>query len=44
MFEFVGPRPSNKLYTQDVVVVDIGGMYYLRNPEQGANFELSATP
>ncbi len=31
-FGFVDPWPSNWLYTQDVYVVEIGGLYYLCNP------------
>ena len=31
-FGFVDPWPSNWLYTQNVYVVDIGGVYYLCNP------------
>ena len=31
-FGFVGAWPSNWLYTQDVFVVDIDGVYYLCNP------------
>jgi flagellar biosynthesis component FlhA len=43
-FGFVGVWPSNWLYTQDVFVVDIGGVYYLCNPMYpGVNLELSFT-
>jgi hypothetical protein len=43
-FGFVDPWPSNWLYTQDVYVVDIGGMYYLCNPMYpGVNLALSFT-
>jgi len=31
-FGFVDPWPSNWLYTQDVFVVEINGVYYLCNP------------
>jgi hypothetical protein len=41
-FGFVGVWPSNWLYTQDVFVVDIDGVYYLCNPVYpGVNLELS---
>jgi hypothetical protein len=41
-FGFVGVWPSNWLYTQDVFVVDIGGVYYLCNPVYpGVNLALS---
>jgi len=41
-FGFVGAWPSNWLYTQDVFVVDIGGVYYLCNPMYpGVNIALS---
>jgi hypothetical protein len=41
-FGFVGAWPSNWLYTQDVYVIDIGGVYYLCNPMYpGVNIELS---
>ncbi|MGA2644521.1 MAG: hypothetical protein ABSF15_07390 [Candidatus Sulfotelmatobacter sp.] len=41
-FGFAAPWPSNWLYTQDVFVVDIGGVYYLCNPAYpGVNVELS---
>jgi hypothetical protein len=43
-FGFVGVWPSNWLYTQDVFVVDIGGVYYLCNPMYpGVNLALSFT-
>ncbi|MGB7586507.1 MAG: hypothetical protein WBM11_16825 [Terriglobales bacterium] len=43
-FGFVGVWPSNWLYTQNVFVVDIGGVYYLCNPTYpGVNLELSFT-
>jgi hypothetical protein len=43
-FGFVGVWPSNWLYTQDVFVVDIGGVYYLCNPVYpGVNIALSFT-
>jgi hypothetical protein len=43
-FGFVGVWPSNWLYTQDVFVVDIGGVYYLCNPVYpGVNLALSFT-
>jgi len=43
-FGFAAPWPSNWLYTQDVFVVDIGGIYYLCNPAYpGVNVELSVT-
>jgi hypothetical protein len=43
-FGFVGVWPSNWLYTQDVFVVDIGGVYYLCNPVYpGVNITLSFT-
>jgi hypothetical protein len=41
-FGFVGAWPSNWLYTQDVFVVDINGVYYLCNPVYpSVNVELS---
>ena len=41
-FGFVDAWPSNWLYTQDVYVIDIGGVYYLCNPMYpGVNIELS---
>jgi hypothetical protein len=43
-FGFVGVWPSNWLYTQDVFVVDIDGVYYLCNPVYpGVNLALSFT-
>jgi len=43
-FGFVGGWPGNWLYTQDVFVIDIGGVYYLCNPMYpGVNIELSVT-
>ena len=43
-FGFVDPWPSNWLYTQDVYVVEINGMYYLCNPMYpGVNLALSFT-
>jgi hypothetical protein len=40
-FGFAAPWPSNWLYTQNVFVVDIGGVYYLCNPAYpGVNVEL----
>jgi flagellar biosynthesis component FlhA len=43
-FGFVGVWPSNWLYTQDVFVIDIGGVYYLCNPVYpGVNLALSFT-
>jgi len=44
-FGFVGAWPSNWLYTQDVFVVDINGVYYLCNPMYpGVNIALSVIP
>jgi hypothetical protein len=44
-FGFVGAWPSNWLYTQDVYVVEINGVYYLCNPMYpGVNIELSIVP
>jgi hypothetical protein len=41
-FGFVGAWPGNWLYTQDVYVIDIDGVYYLCNPMYpGVNIELS---
>jgi sortase (surface protein transpeptidase) len=41
-FGFVGAWPGNWLYTQNVYVVDIDGVYYLCNPMYpGVNVELS---
>ena len=43
-FNFVDVWPSNWLYTQDVFVVEIDGMYYLCNPMYpGINVALSVT-
>ena len=43
-FGFIDPWPSNWLYTQDVYVVEINGMYYLCNPMYpGVNLALSFT-
>ena len=43
-FGFVDQWPSNWLYTQDVFVVEINGVYYLCNPMYpGVNLELSFT-
>jgi len=43
-FGFVDPWPSNWLYTQDVFVVEINGVYYLCNPAYpGVNVALSFT-
>jgi flagellar motor protein MotB len=43
-FGFVDPWPSNWLYTQDVYVVEINGIYYLCNPMYpGVNIALSVT-
>jgi hypothetical protein len=43
-FGFVDPWPSTWLYTQDVYVVEINGIYYLCNPSYpGVNLELSVT-
>ena len=44
-FGIVNPWPSNWLYTQDVYVVEINGMYYLCNPMYpGVNITLSFAP
>ncbi|SRR5579864_7973514 len=41
-FGFVDPWPGNWLYTQDVFVVEIDGVYYLCNPNYpGVNIALS---
>jgi len=41
-FGFVGAWPSNWLYTQDVYVIDIDGVYYLCNPAYpGVNIALN---
>ncbi|HTZ96707.1 MAG TPA: hypothetical protein VMB18_09935 [Terriglobales bacterium] len=43
-FGFVDPWPANWLYTQEVFVVDINGVYYLCNPTYpGVNVALSFT-
>jgi hypothetical protein len=43
-FGFVDAWPSNWLYTQNVYVIDIGGVYYLCNPMYpGVNIALSFT-
>jgi hypothetical protein len=43
-FSFVDVWPSNWLYTQDVFVVEIDGMYYLCNPSYpGINVALNVT-
>jgi outer membrane biosynthesis protein TonB len=43
-FGFAGAWPSNWLYTQDVYVIEINGVYYLCNPSYpGVNIELSFT-
>jgi hypothetical protein len=43
-FGFVGVWPGNWLYTQDVYVIDIDGVYYLCNPMYpGVNIALSIT-
>ena len=43
-FGFVDPWPTNWLYTQDVFVVEINGVYYLCNPTYpGVNIALSFT-
>ena len=43
-FGFVDPWPSNWLYTQDVYVIEINGVYYLCNANYpGVNIELSVT-
>ncbi len=44
-FGFAGAWPSNWLYTQDVFVIEINGLYYLCNPMYpGVNIELSFAP
>ena len=44
-FGFVDVWPSNWLYTQDVFVVEINGVYYLCNPMYpGVNITLSFAP
>ena len=43
-FGFAGVWPSNWLYTQDVYVIDIDGVYYLCNPVYpGVNVALNVT-
>jgi hypothetical protein len=43
-FGFAAPWPSNWLYTQDVFVVEIGGVYYLCNAAfPGVNVALNVT-
>ena len=43
-FGFVGAWPTNWLYTQNVYVIEIDGVYYLCNPTYpGVNIELSVT-
>jgi hypothetical protein len=43
-FGFGGAWPSNWLYTQDVYVVEINGMYYLCNPAYpGVNLAINVT-
>jgi hypothetical protein len=43
-FGFGSPWPSNWLYTQDVYVMEIGGLYYLCNPAYpGVNLTLNIT-
>ncbi|MGB8579266.1 MAG: hypothetical protein WCD47_00460 [Candidatus Sulfotelmatobacter sp.] len=43
-FGFVGAWPGNWLYTQNVYVIDIDGVYYLCNPAYpGVNVELAVT-
>lgn len=43
-FGFVDPWPTNWLYTEDVFVVEINGMYYLCNPSYpGINIALSVS-
>ena len=44
-FGFGGAWPSNWLYTQDVYVIEIDGMYYLCNPMYpGVNLVINVTP
>jgi hypothetical protein len=44
-FGFIDSWPSNWLYTQDVYVVEINGVYYLCNASfPGVNLALSFTP
>jgi hypothetical protein len=43
-FGFVQPWPANWLYTQDVFVIEMDGVYYLCNPSYpGVNVTLSVT-
>jgi len=43
-FGFVDPWPSNWLYTQNVYVIEINGLYYLCNPMYpGVNLALTFT-
>jgi hypothetical protein len=43
-FGFIEPWPSNWLYTQDVFVVEINGIYYLCNATYpGVNVAISVT-
>jgi hypothetical protein len=43
-FGFGGAWPSNWLYTQDVYVIEINGMYYLCNPVYpGVNLAINVT-
>ncbi|MGB8723836.1 MAG: hypothetical protein WCD15_13835, partial [Terriglobales bacterium] len=43
-FGFVDPWPSNWLYTQNVYVIEINGVYYLCNASfPGVNLALSFT-
>jgi hypothetical protein len=43
-FGFGGAWPSNWLYTQDVYVIEINGMYYLCNPSYpGVNLAINVT-
>ena len=43
-FVFCGAWPSNWLYTQDVYVIEIDGMYYLCNPVYpGVNLAINVT-
>jgi hypothetical protein len=43
-FGFVDPWPANWLYSEDVFVVEIDGMYYLCNPMYpGVNIAISVT-
>lgn len=44
-FGFVDPWPSNWLYTQDVFIIEINGVYYLCNASYpGVNLTLSFAP